>query len=170
MRLVNPWFMAVLAIAAWLAVAVWVPLYLVVPASTLSVRLEEIAVVWSVAGLAFGWAWFLRRRERPFGYLFCAVPLAIDVVAAATVTADRWPMIWRHRVEMLAIVLLLARGVVLSGLLVLHVRWWQRGGQKSAFVCPRCAYNLTGNISGVCPECGLQVSMNGGIDKEYTSV
>ena len=21
-------------------------------------------------------------------------------------------------------------------------------------VCPRCAYNLTGNVSGVCPECG----------------
>ena len=21
-------------------------------------------------------------------------------------------------------------------------------------VCPRCAYDLTGNVSGVCPECG----------------
>jgi len=24
-------------------------------------------------------------------------------------------------------------------------------------ICDQCGYNLTGNISGVCPECGLRI-------------
>ena len=24
-------------------------------------------------------------------------------------------------------------------------------------LCPRCGYSLTGNVSGVCPECGTRV-------------
>jgi uncharacterized paraquat-inducible protein A len=42
--------------------------------------------------------------------------------------------------------------------------WWsfRRAGQwlrrrdvlKSRGLCPACAYDLTGNVSGVCPECG----------------
>jgi len=23
--------------------------------------------------------------------------------------------------------------------------------------CTRCGYNLTGNVSGICPECGLRI-------------
>ena len=37
-------------------------------------------------------------------------------------------------------------------------RWWWRDrlGERRARnnLCPRCGYNLTGNVSGVCPECG----------------
>jgi predicted amidophosphoribosyltransferase len=29
-----------------------------------------------------------------------------------------------------------------------------RGGP----ICPRCGYSLTGNVSGVCPECGTPVA------------
>lgn len=28
--------------------------------------------------------------------------------------------------------------------------------------CPYCGYNLTGNVSGVCPECGRPVKEHGG--------
>ena len=29
-----------------------------------------------------------------------------------------------------------------------------RAAGRSAHLCRRCGYNLTGNVSGVCPECG----------------
>ena len=32
--------------------------------------------------------------------------------------------------------------------------WYRRRQQPLGDHCPRCAYNLTGNISGRCPECG----------------
>ena len=34
---------------------------------------------------------------------------------------------------------------------------YPRRGSKKAGVCSRCSYNLTGNASGVCPECGTPV-------------
>jgi len=42
---------------------------------------------------------------------------------------------------------------VVSTLLVHHreALWEHRDG-----ICDRCGYNLTGNSSGVCPECGLR--------------
>ena len=33
----------------------------------------------------------------------------------------------------------------------------RRARRVRAGLCPRCAYNLTGNVSGVCPECGAPV-------------
>ena len=29
-----------------------------------------------------------------------------------------------------------------------------RSAGRGAHLCPRCGYDLTGNVSGVCPECG----------------
>jgi len=31
---------------------------------------------------------------------------------------------------------------------------WRRWGRRTPGVCEKCGYNLTGNVSGVCPECG----------------
>ena len=32
--------------------------------------------------------------------------------------------------------------------------WWSR---RAAGLCNRCGYDLTGNVSGACPECGTAV-------------
>jgi hypothetical protein len=32
--------------------------------------------------------------------------------------------------------------------------------------CPACGYDLTGNVSGVCPECGGKVSPGAGVSGE----
>jgi hypothetical protein len=39
---------------------------------------------------------------------------------------------------------------------VLTVRWRHRASQQSH--CLACSYDLTGNVSGVCPECGTTVA------------
>jgi hypothetical protein len=39
--------------------------------------------------------------------------------------------------------------------------WW-RDRRVAAGHCPRCGYNLTGNVSGVCPECGTPATRAGG--------
>ncbi len=41
---------------------------------------------------------------------------------------------------------------------VLRLCSWPKGRSRhrSGF-CPTCAYNLTGNTSGVCPECGTRI-------------
>jgi hypothetical protein len=33
---------------------------------------------------------------------------------------------------------------------------WKPGGNRPGF-CTSCSYNLTGNVSGVCPECGTVI-------------
>ena len=50
--------------------------------------------------------------------------------------------------------------VLLSALPALRLwrgRRWKEWHRRSLGLCLRCAYNLTGNTSGVCPECGTPV-------------
>lgn len=35
------------------------------------------------------------------------------------------------------------------------VLWWRDRGGTPVHCCRRCGYDLTGNVSGVCPECGM---------------
>ena len=40
--------------------------------------------------------------------------------------------------------------------------WWRHRRNRSPDTCHNCGYCLTGNISGVCPECGTAVEMSSG--------
>lgn len=40
------------------------------------------------------------------------------------------------------------------GYIVFNRRRMREEKRRSAGQCGRCGYNLTGNVSGVCPECG----------------
>lgn len=44
--------------------------------------------------------------------------------------------------------------------LVRGVRRWRRRRRKG--FCVKCGYNLTGNVSGICPECGLPCGLDAG--------
>lgn len=64
---------------------------------------------------------------------------------------DRW--FWQELLPFYAICALSL--VVLVFLCVVLIRRLTRGSRRRALgLCPRCAYNLTGNSSGRCPECG----------------
>lgn len=41
--------------------------------------------------------------------------------------------------------------------------WW-RDRRIPAHCCQECGYNLTGNVSGICPECGKPLASNRGPD------
>jgi hypothetical protein len=71
------------------------------------------------------------------------------VVREASFTAPHWLLILLFS---LAPVLTLYRGY----------RRYRREGAKC---CLKCGYNLTGNVSGVCPECGAEVEPEGGSDR-----
>lgn len=49
--------------------------------------------------------------------------------------------------------------VIIASGLVPALRFYRRGRRRCAAAgrCTRCGYSLTGNISGVCPECGTKV-------------
>jgi hypothetical protein len=39
------------------------------------------------------------------------------------------------------------------------LRWWRRTKRsrwQAIGACQRCGYDLTGNVSGACPECGAE--------------
>jgi hypothetical protein len=38
---------------------------------------------------------------------------------------------------------------------------WRRKHPPGAAKCPNCGYNLTGNVTGVCPECGEKTAGEG---------
>ena len=41
-----------------------------------------------------------------------------------------------------------------------RVIWWKRRARPPAH-CARCGYDLTGNVSGICPECGTAIDGRG---------
>jgi hypothetical protein len=55
----------------------------------------------------------------------------------------------------------LGMGLLLAipALRLLHNRWllWRKRRRLNARLCWRCSYDLRGNVSGVCPECGTAV-------------
>ena len=98
------------------------------------------------------------RPGRQKGHIWCNLPLALAILATGflvLVSADSQRS------------LVTAMGFFFVGLLMIGLRllfylqqvepqYW-RPYRHPPNHCRRCGYNLTGNTSGVCPECGTQV-------------
>jgi hypothetical protein len=52
--------------------------------------------------------------------------------------------------------------VILLTLFLLGGWKWRARLRDTAIHCRECGYNLTGNVSGICPECGVVVSVDAG--------
>ena len=90
----------------------------------------------------------LRIHESPSGFLF-ALPSRVGAVEKAY---DR------NRLDItIPLWLVFALVALMMGILVMWRRTLARRiRQRGVNVCPRCEYDLRGNISGICPECGLR--------------
>jgi predicted RNA-binding Zn-ribbon protein involved in translation (DUF1610 family) len=52
-----------------------------------------------------------------------------------------------------------ASGPLVGGSMIMLAGWVIPKRRKVvAGFCPRCGYNLTGNVSGICPECGTPIA------------
>ena len=58
-------------------------------------------------------------------------------------------------------------GFILLGMAVLIQASKKHAGSRHGF-CSACGYNLTGNASGVCPECGTQIPASPGASPSGT--
>ncbi len=44
--------------------------------------------------------------------------------------------------------------IMLASVFSVSFLWWFDRPKYPPSHCPKCGYDLTGNVSGVCPECG----------------
>jgi len=55
--------------------------------------------------------------------------------------------------------------VLSGGCTLIGLRLWRRSArERTRGLCSTCGYNLTGNVSGICPECGTAISPATGSD------
>ncbi len=122
---------------------------------------QVIIVLLLIAGLAVALSFGEQRIGR-------ACLEAIAIGAGLTAAYAGWPISWAVRSQsglssaVLQVILFLAAVSVLSVLIRLAglglVRWlFRRIVVQTGSLCRTCDYDLTGNVSGVCPECGTAI-------------
>lgn len=83
-------------------------------------------------------------RDRIFVLMHGPIPAGTPVV-----TPSQAEQVWLRFCAVLPIALTFS---ALGALLIAYLRDENR--QRAPEQCPACGYDLTGNVSGVCPECG----------------
>src|SRR5688572_1471586 len=114
------------------------------------------AALWGVLGLERLGLWLCLgayaglRGRRIIGWTISGVciDLAYDVAVGVTL-ADQWLM---HSAILVAVF------VFIAALHKIGRRQSLRARFDATARCARCAYDLRGNMSGVCPECGTRVT------------
>ena len=82
------------------------------------------------------------------------MPAAVGLVAAS----DDFPA-WACAAVGFVVLAFLCLPFITIGWMMLCDIWADRRKRaRRTGLCPRCRYNLTGNVSGTCPECGTQVA------------
>ena len=135
-------------------------------------------ILWLALCMAAGW-WRVVRKDPP-SRVAAAWPLVVPPVLLGTVWAARtaWG-IYTFRsdpamrfakplsIEWLDAILIiypLGAGAVAGIVLFLFSCFWRQRDRPKAGTCEKCGYNLFGNTTGRCPECGtlFQPAMDGG--------
>lgn len=130
-------------------------------------RASECIILWTILWSVSGWIRVLRRKPmNRIGRLrlIALVPGSIGFLQALSKTCAVYhdyriegaqPQStsgWIDFVIFCAPLVPFLIGALLSVLLLGQIRVWRR--LMTVGVCRGCGYDLTGNVSGVCPECG----------------
>lgn len=156
-------------IAVYVVVAEFVDFYLMgLPSprgNPIAHRVAETAIVWAALWVVVGWWFFVRGyvfRWSWHAWLMLLIPLLAGLVEAGDEFAGQRaraagppapPSTVLRLVESSLLLIPLVKGLVLAAILYVHLRVWAKRTEQGC--CANCGYNLRGNESGVCPECGV---------------
>lgn len=133
----------------------------------------ELLVLWTVACLVGGGLQVRRLRGQPFVVRFATVvfvPLWLMVVFSIYEVYKPVPAFrrmggtatwWDYTIAI--VIWVMALYCILS--VVFVYRMWRRWGLVG--LCQFCQYDLRGNVSGVCPECGFAAEKDTRISRYY---
>lgn len=124
------------------------------PICALIVLRFMVFVLWMPTGrreLAF------RRLIRQFIGVGAALAIAVTVAVGLSALAQLIPDNDSPRDVLLRVVIPLIVSAVPASLAL----WWICRDRRpvDARICPECGYNLTGNVTGRCPECGTAIAI-----------
>lgn len=136
-------------------------------------RMREAAILWIVMCTLYGFAMVATKRvyhRRVSALVPASVPIIVGVCLSLY---ELWRFIHmkanavRHANDVLvdllgsvvpcvSVILPVAMGSLAGYVLVLQCRLWRRFTAEDTR-CRKCDYDLTGNVSGTCPECGSPI-------------
>lgn len=97
-----------------------------------------------------------RQEPEPVQSMKTQTVLLLIAIAAGISALSRcspWP--WQYEIGPLIVVVWMPVGLITMFWALDRLGWLPR--RYEAGHCKQCGYNLTGNVSGVCPECGTKV-------------
>ncbi len=97
----------------------------------------------------------------PFPFSWAAgVFVAFEIVRALVASGAMKSLQWIPKIDLLSVCAVIGLPVIpaywFSRIIYMSVRWKEVEDDGSC--CWQCGYDLTGNESGVCPECGQRVT------------
>ncbi|HUU95965.1 MAG TPA: hypothetical protein VM487_09500 [Phycisphaerae bacterium] len=148
--------------------------------SVLAHRLWECMILWLLACLGVAWIEYLRKR-RPQRNASSWPLILITLAMSGWLTATHGWDIYQDYLDdvkqqipftrdVLAfratfVALPLFVGALISLTLVAQAYFWRQ--PITPGTCPVCSYDLTGNVSGTCPECGTPIVMDPSIPRWF---
>ncbi|HWL92542.1 MAG TPA: hypothetical protein VNT79_03325 [Phycisphaerae bacterium] len=101
--------------------------------------------------------------------LFLIFGMAVGFFFALSMSPPRRP-IWTTKTDDIFDALMMSLWPLMLGLLcraaVTIRKFWDKSPAIDHPICAECGYNLTGNVSGICPECGSSITIEGEKGKE----
>lgn len=177
---ISPRFLliALLLCAAYWIVAATTEFSPLIPYSTFGQRVGECAALWTILCSGYIGVMMLRRHPCPENsrvWPTTLVPILAGLWGSALEVQQRWADLshplsglvpsWRTTAVIMMIVPL-SMGAMGAGILPILAWAWRRMHRPGT--CYGCGYDLRGNTSHRCPECGLQ--LGGDEDKNWVSL
>ena len=133
--------------------------------SRLAHRLSECGVLWALFWTVAGWVLTATKQiwdRVAWSWMIILAPVAgglLSSLAQAKIfffgevqIRTSGQLAWLdYAITMIPF----AKGIVLGLVLLVQARVWRALGRAGRYC--KCGYDLTGNVSGICPECGTKI-------------